>query len=817
MTRDKPFISRLLFTITIMLLLAFSASNQAAQAETPTPAKGTGTPLEQTYLPNQININPSQPTKDDLIQITPQGTWGNTCVPSYQSHQITGSLIRIDAVSNPSGIRCTAALTSWQFTFDIGSLRAGPYTVELYVSTAGDPPVLKNSTSFVVAPVPIYVNANATGANDGSSSTDAYTDLQDALAAAEASDEIWLVAGTYKPTSDDDRSATFQLKSGVSLYGGFNGTETSREQRDWVANPTILSGDLLENDNDNLSANDPTRADNSYHVVNAIGVSGNVILDGLIITGGNANGSGTNRYGGGIYTQNSDLTIINTTFTGNTANYGGGTYNENSSPMILNATFSHNSASSYGGGMYNKNSSPTLIHSILTNNSAFFNGGGMYNTSTSNPTLIHDILTGNSASLHGGGIYNTSDSGPTISGSILWNNQHRSGTGATAQMTGSSATVSHSLLQGGWSGDGNLDGDPLFMDATNGDLRLQRASPAIDAADNSLLPADTTDLDRDGDTNEPIPVDRAGKERILDDVVDIGVYEYYALPEPNITLSPASLTFMLTEGQQVSQTLMINNIGTSDLDWSINKNTEWLNISPFLGTIAPNESQLPRITVDGTNLTAGSHRDTLTITGNDPDEPSLEVPVILTVIPSETDTEFEIELQSGWNLVSIPVQSESREISHLLTPIAANVESVFAYDGCSTAENKWTSYKPSNPPFANTLAEIDVTMGLWINMSAADTLPVSGTVPQQSTISLCEEWNLVGYPSSQTRSIPNALNSITGAYDLVYGYDAASDSWAQYHPSGPPFANTLNDMEAGAGYWIKANQEMDLAIINPIP
>lgn len=821
MTRHKPFIYPHLVTITILLLLTFFASNQAAQAKShgSTHAgaddRAPTYQLGQPYLPNEININPSEPTKDDLIQIIPQGTWGSGCVPRYESHQITGSLIRIDALSNPSGFRCTSALTSWQFTLDIDSLRAGTYAVELYVSTAGNPPLLKNSTSFVVAKAPIYVNPNATGANDGSSSANAYTDLQEALAAAEVGDEIWLVAGTYKPTSGDDRSAAFQLKSGVSLYGGFNGTETSREQRDWVANPTILSGDLLGNDNDNLSANEPTRADNSYHVVYAIGVSGNAILDGLIITGGNANGSDTNRYGGGMYAQKSILTIINTTFTGNTANYGGGMYNKINNPMLLNATFSHNSASLYGGGMYNEYSNPTLIHSILTNNSAFFNGGGMYNALSSRPMLIHDILTGNSASLHGGGIYNTSDSHPTIWGSILWNNEHRSGRGATAQMTGSSATVSYSLLQGGWSGNGNLDGDPLFMDAANGDLRLQRGSPAIDAGDNSLLPADTTDLDGDGDTNEPIPVDRAGNERVLDDIVDIGAYEYYLLPQPTIRLSPASLIFTLTEGERVSQTLMINNTGTSDLNWSISKNNDWLNISPNSGTIAPNESQSPTIIVDVTNLIAGSHNDTLTITSNDPDEPSLEVPVTLTVIPSSTD--FTIELESGWNLVSIPVQSESGEISQLFAPIAANVESVFAYDGCNPAENKWSSYKPSNPPFANTLAEIDVTMGLWINMSEADTLLVSGPEPQQSTMQLCEEWNLVGYPSLQTQPVPNALNSITGAYDLVYAYVPANGTWTQYNPSGPPFANTLNDMQAGVGYWINANQEIELAIINPIP
>lgn len=92
------------------------------------------------------------------------------------------------------------------------------------------------------APTIIYVDGSATGANNGTSWTDAYTDLQDALSAPPVSgDEIWVADGTYKPRTT---YWALSLKNGVAIYGGFSGVETSLEQRDWRTNVSLLSGDL---------------------------------------------------------------------------------------------------------------------------------------------------------------------------------------------------------------------------------------------------------------------------------------------------------------------------------------------------------------------------------------------------------------------------------------------------------------------------------------------------------------------------------------------------------------------------------------------
>ncbi len=278
----------------------------------------------------------------------------------------------------------------------------------------------------------LYVDANlATGQDDGTSWENAYqggAGLVSAISDASSGDEIWAAAGTYQPTSGTSRFAAVLLKNGVRILGGFNGTETSAGQRDYQTNETILSGDLLGNDNGAAGL-----TDNSYNVVDANFTNVTAILDGFTITGGNANhpSSMLDQVGGGMICRDgSNPSIRNCRFTNNRVTFGGGAiYFRSSSPTIDNCIFEDNIGGAFGGAwdMFN-NCSPTVRNCIFRNNRAA-RAGGVETFQNCSPTFEDCVFDNNLATgtTGGGGMFIAFGGTPSFTRCVYMNNSARTG------------------------------------------------------------------------------------------------------------------------------------------------------------------------------------------------------------------------------------------------------------------------------------------------------------------------------------------------------------------------------------------------------
>jgi hypothetical protein len=264
-----------------------------------------------------------------------------------------------------------------------------------------------------------YVNWAAAGANDGSSWADAFTDLQSALSAAQAGDEVWVAQGTYLPTSGTDRAVSFEPRSGVRLYGGFAGWEADLSQRDWQANATVLSGDIG-------AAGDST--DNSLTVVYLHQPDSLTVLDGFTVCFGVADyvdGALGARHravcGGGLYVEGGGweamANVRNCRFWRNTAqSFGGGVMVNGTNaaavaPRFAGCAFEENRSLGSGGGCARFGGSwaergREFDGCVFEKNSAKNNGGGLSYADSPGPntvSLYGCAFKGNSAEKRGGG------------------------------------------------------------------------------------------------------------------------------------------------------------------------------------------------------------------------------------------------------------------------------------------------------------------------------------------------------------------------------------------------------------------------------
>lgn len=390
---------------------------------------------------------------------------------------------------------------------------------------------------------PIYVDVNASGNNDGTSWANAYTNLQLAITNNPFRDDIWVAQGIYTP-SGSGRNSTFLIDKKTKIYGGFNGTETTLEQRDFRNNLTILNGDVNGNDNSNINPSEATRSENLYHIVTVKGDPRIVVIDGFYLSGANANGttltSGTasaqylHNRGGALflhsYLQNTevDLNVSNCVFEKNSATdtsvfsnwYSTGVNSMYQNIYFTSCIFKNNYATQnahvlfLSSGGYAQMTTGKIINCLLHNNTTINGPAGLYffastanggNGSSMSCQILNTTISNNSG-INGSVIRVDNTNNVHARNSIIWGN------GSNTPITKNNAIFSciySNIEQGAQNGGSNTD--PLL----DSNYKLTSLSVAINTGINSNLPAEiTTDL--------------AGNNRFVDTDVDLGAYEYDA-------------------------------------------------------------------------------------------------------------------------------------------------------------------------------------------------------------------------------------------------------------------------------------------------
>jgi parallel beta-helix repeat protein len=364
--------------------------------------------------------------------------------------------------------------------------------------------------------------------------------LKGALTAAVSGDEIWVAAGTYVER--------ISLKDGVTLYGGFAGTEATREQRDSIKNVTTLDGG---------------QAGTVVTAASGVGTVNPTIIDGFTIQGGKA------ANGGGVSLTGCVVQVTNNRIIGNSATSGGGggvyiAYCLTNIPSLSGNFIANNSAPS-GAGVYMTASSPDLASNVIAGNVASGNGGGITSMSNSSPTIRSCRIVGNTASSGGGGIYlyqsaakvrSTSITGnvatangggiycvncaPTIINATVAGNKGSAGGGV--YLSSSPLTIANTIVAfnssgiyksgsdnpivkfncvynpaganytGISAGAGSISDDPKFAAADYGNFHIQPDSPCINTGDNASIPVGM-DNDIDGEARiQTVTVDMGADE-----------------------------------------------------------------------------------------------------------------------------------------------------------------------------------------------------------------------------------------------------------------------------------------------------------------
>jgi parallel beta-helix repeat protein len=341
-----------------------------------------------------------------------------------------------------------------------------------------------------------------------------YSTIQAAIDAAADGEEVLVASGTYNENiSINNKAITVRTTDGAVIDGGGNGSVVTF-----------------------LFCEGPSS-----------------VFDGFTIQSGSAGSWG----GGGIYCNNSSTMISNCTIKNNWADeWGGGILCDASWPTITNCIINNNTAGNRGGGIACYNSSSPAITNCIINSNTAITGGGIQCELSSSPVFTNCIISKNTANnlgggisflgstsmkivnctisdnysySYGGGIYSYSSSPltlvPKVINSIIWGNTEERGNDQIYLGGMSSISITYSDIEGGWTGTGNINADPLFLG--NGDFHLTYGSPCIDSGtDDTVTYPDLPGDDFEGDLRpQELGYDMGADERACVDADYDGYYD----------------------------------------------------------------------------------------------------------------------------------------------------------------------------------------------------------------------------------------------------------------------------------------------------
>ncbi len=425
-------------------------------------------------------------------------------------------------------------LTAGAWTFKCTHTRI-PFQLNFTVGGAGGGHILRVDRN---APLTIWTP-------DGTSWTRAFPNLHDGLAAAQPGDTIRVADGIYVPDDGSgvtagDRAASFAVPDNVTVLCGYAGYGASNpDARDVDTYPTILSGDLKSDDLWGIL----NTSENSYHVVSSSGAG---TLDGAIVTAGNADGSGDDGCGGGVFLKASSLRINACKIRGNKADFGAGVAClEGIAPVLINTEITGNWAWIFGGCLYNDDANIELTNCLITGNTAgsadILGGDAILNAMGSldiTNCTITDNRPGHGAPANGRAIVSLVWGPGFVDTISIKNSIVRNGGSEVWCTEPGIVTLYYNNLEGGkgsFSGVGNIDKDPLFKNPGTFGIEggwffdddgytLLAGSPSINAGNQAYLPAG-------------LSVDLNGNARVQGGQVDQGAYEGVGLP-PAVVLVP---------------------------------------------------------------------------------------------------------------------------------------------------------------------------------------------------------------------------------------------------------------------------------------